>query len=328
MHTWPKLWSGKSRRWIFALSLTLAVGLYNACSDPRLIPAPKPPFIPTVALRVSNYCPTNNFSFNDVFVQNQSAQLSYDHFITDFDRDGLSDIFEQTVTNIQTFGINWQNADSSGLGYSDLMMYTIGYTVQSQQALAVCPNPGVDTDNDGLSDCVENVLGTDPNNPDTDGDGIPDGLEVRAGTNPLDPNDGALDVDHDGMNAYSEIKAGTPVFQTNDGVINSHAYVYQTNTSTGVNPITNQPQTCYEFIINNIPVVDVSNGNLVHLAVTETKYVPGTGNTTRVNTVDVIVPNHIQPGVRVVVSGGVTNQTVGNNSTPLTIEDPNAGANP
>ena len=42
-----------------------------------------------------------------------------------------------------------------------------------------------DSDNDGLIDEDESVLGTNPNNPDTDGDGISDGDEVANGTDPL-----------------------------------------------------------------------------------------------------------------------------------------------
>ena len=42
-----------------------------------------------------------------------------------------------------------------------------------------------DSDNDGLSDDVEAIYGTDPNNPDTDGDSWPDGEEVQNGYNPL-----------------------------------------------------------------------------------------------------------------------------------------------
>lgn len=55
--------------------------------------------------------------------------------------------------------------------------------------------PGLDLDNDGLSDLGEdtNANGlvdageTDPANPDTDGDTTPDGVERRLGTDPLDP---------------------------------------------------------------------------------------------------------------------------------------------
>ena len=55
----------------------------------------------------------------------------------------------------------------------------------------------LDSDNDGLSDYVEEfILGTDPFNPDTDGDGLLDGLEDRNGngivdegeTDPLNPD--------------------------------------------------------------------------------------------------------------------------------------------
>jgi hypothetical protein len=45
---------------------------------------------------------------------------------------------------------------------------------------------GPDTDGDGLTDDMERIIGTNPNQADTDGDGIPDGLEVLNGQNPLD----------------------------------------------------------------------------------------------------------------------------------------------
>ena len=43
----------------------------------------------------------------------------------------------------------------------------------------------IDLDKDGLSDELEQKLGTDPNNPDTDGDKYPDGIEIKNGFNPL-----------------------------------------------------------------------------------------------------------------------------------------------
>jgi len=48
----------------------------------------------------------------------------------------------------------------------------------------------VDADGDGLSEIVEQSLGTDPNNPDTDGDGFSDSMEVnQLRSDPLDAND-------------------------------------------------------------------------------------------------------------------------------------------
>jgi len=46
------------------------------------------------------------------------------------------------------------------------------------------PGRGVDTDGDGLSDAVEDALGTLKNSVDTDGDGYNDFTEVMSGNNP------------------------------------------------------------------------------------------------------------------------------------------------
>jgi hypothetical protein len=65
-----------------------------------------------------------------------------------------------------------------------------------------------DSDDDGLTDGEEVVLGTDPFDPDTDDDGLTDGEEVEVhGTDPLDP-----DTDDDGLTDGDEIAAGTDPF--------------------------------------------------------------------------------------------------------------------
>lgn len=43
----------------------------------------------------------------------------------------------------------------------------------------------LDSDQDGLTDQEEKMIGTDPKNPDSDGDGYSDGKEVQSGYNPL-----------------------------------------------------------------------------------------------------------------------------------------------
>jgi len=53
----------------------------------------------------------------------------------------------------------------------------------------------IDTDKDGLPDYMENLYGTDPNNPDTDGDGYKDGEEVESGYDPLISGNAKLDYD-------------------------------------------------------------------------------------------------------------------------------------
>ncbi len=81
-----------------------------------------------------------------------------------------------------------------------------------------------DKDNDGLTRCEEEELGTDPRNPDTDSDGLKDGAEVKQyKTDPRNPDtdgdglkDGEevmkyktnplkADSDNDGLNDYDEI---------------------------------------------------------------------------------------------------------------------------
>lgn len=62
----------------------------------------------------------------------------------------------------------------------------------------------IDTDQDGLTDAEEKVLGTNPNNPDTDGDGLNDGEEATVyKTNPLNP-----DTDGDGYPDGVEVSGG------------------------------------------------------------------------------------------------------------------------
>ena len=61
-----------------------------------------------------------------------------------------------------------------------------------------------DTDNDGLSDWEEFLIGTNPVNCDTDGDGLPDGWEVRWNLHPLaavvnNQNEGDMNPDGDFM---------------------------------------------------------------------------------------------------------------------------------
>jgi len=62
----------------------------------------------------------------------------------------------------------------------------------------------VDSDNDGLTDAEEKILGTNPNSADTDNDGLSDYAEVKIyHTNPL-----VADTDGDGYLDGAEVKAG------------------------------------------------------------------------------------------------------------------------
>lgn len=68
---------------------------------------------------------------------------------------------------------------------------------------------GFDADNDKLTDYVEKIIGTNPNNSDTDGDGMSDYYEHTNGLDPLDPTDADEDLDGDGLSNLDEHARGT-----------------------------------------------------------------------------------------------------------------------
>jgi hypothetical protein len=77
---------------------------------------------------------------------------------------------------------------------------------------AVVRAASLDSDNDGLTDDQEKIIGTDPLNPDTDGDGFNDGDEIKKGYSPLNSKQVKLeksDVDNDGLSDRMELNFHT-----------------------------------------------------------------------------------------------------------------------
>lgn len=68
-------------------------------------------------------------------------------------------------------------------------------------------NTNLDSDGDGLNECDEITLGTDPYDFDTDGDGLPDTLEVLYGNNPL-VDDNKTDANADGLSDMINFSMG------------------------------------------------------------------------------------------------------------------------
>lgn len=107
---------------------------------------------------------------------------------TDTDSDGIYDPYESAVG----FSVHRSDQDQDGIRDGLEMRRGLDPTLANQGP--ACPDDWVDTDGDGITNAVEILLGTSPNDADSDGDGVSDGNEARFG---MDPN--LADSDHDGV---------------------------------------------------------------------------------------------------------------------------------
>ena len=158
----------------------------------------------------STYYVREFYAHNPHFISEPNSEIGG---VVDSDGDGLSDAEEYRE------GSDPLSPDSDvdisgrlvGDGYGDLFEVRYrqsGFDPRDPSAPALTCNSRGDRDGDGLSDCEELFLNTDPFYPDTDGDLVLDGFELRAGTDPLRP-DAELDGDLDGEVNRDEMRAGT-----------------------------------------------------------------------------------------------------------------------
>jgi Bacterial TSP3 repeat len=150
---------------------------------------------------------SENFVTRQLIVQPMNEVATPSGIAIDSDGDGISDDDEFKL------GSDRLKKYSDDDGYSDLFKLRhpeLGLKI-GVSSLARCmansPKcPGhlpCDTDGDGLNDCEEAEIGTDPELIDTDADGIPDGVEFRLGLDPL-RDDTHEDLDLDGIDNLDE----------------------------------------------------------------------------------------------------------------------------
>jgi len=144
-------------------------------------------------------------SDEDGLTDGQEATLGTDPNNRDSDNDGLTDGEE-----VNSYSTNPLRADTDGDGYSDREEIN-AESDPTVSASIPSVNEQYDADNDGLSDDLENALGTDVNNIDTDNDGIHDGHEFGHGTDPLN-----IDSDGDGEFDGEEIHNGSDPLDSAD----------------------------------------------------------------------------------------------------------------
>lgn len=194
---------------------------------------------------------TRMHAFNTHALRNADGEL-----VPDSDGDGLSDTYESQI------GTNPNERDSDGDNYGDLFedrMRDRGFDPADPLAPAVRCTDDRDGDGDGLTDCEEDFLGTDPNAPDSDGDGVLDWIELLVGTDPTVP-DGLADFDFDGNSNLEEVLAGTDPTVPDAEAYRTDRITYRLD-DLGVldvaNPINGQIEQrhCYDFAARRIPMV-------------------------------------------------------------------------
>ncbi len=188
------------------------------------------------------------FVLKEFMVTNRNAIPTEEGFIPDTDADGLSDAMEERL------GLNPLEPDSDGDQFNDRLEHLqqpLGLDPLTFNTLPDCDDPIIDTDRDGLRDCEEQLLGTNPSLFDSDADGFPDQVEFRAGTNPIF-NDTLDDLDIDGVSNALELLAHSDVSANDARVRAELSYRYRT-IDLGA---TTDERTCYDVRVTNITLVE------------------------------------------------------------------------
>jgi transglutaminase-like putative cysteine protease len=176
---------------------------------------------------------------NDGLNDTEELKLGTHPFLKDTDRDGLTDYEE--VREHKTDPLNSDTDDDGLTDYYELnksntdpLLYDTDFG-GANDGLEVIHNGNpndpsddenyIDSDNDGLTNGEEKLLGTNMYKKDTDGGGASDYLEHHAGLNPVDdPEDDlkVLDSDNDGLMDAKELELGTDPYDpdSDDGGIN------------------------------------------------------------------------------------------------------------
>ena len=184
-----------------------------------------------------------HFVFDTAVVNNRSARFGADHPLPDSDMDGVLDDTEATLKT------NPDVADTDGDGFTDGVEVALRPTLDPGQPDDGCATGALDTDEDGLRDCEELMLGTDPNVADTDGDHFLDGIELVLGTSPLTA-DPAADGDLDGYTDDFELRAHlAPRLFNTATEVDEWAYRYEI---VPVVAIGDSPNNCYTLTVSNL----------------------------------------------------------------------------
>jgi hypothetical protein len=166
-----------------------------------------------------NYTSTKQvYEMTNFFISNGSSMPGPSLPVPDSDGDGLSDALEDQLKSCAyekggancNLGMNMfrDPLDTDADGYGDFFEYTYRSSGFDPVVGAVNTAPcraTDDSDGDGLRDCEEVFIGSDPRLYDSDADRIPDGMEIRFGLDPTEREDALVDTDADGTRNVDEI---------------------------------------------------------------------------------------------------------------------------
>jgi hypothetical protein len=175
--------------------------------------------------------PGSRLALREMVVMNNNTLLRGKVPVADSDGDGLSDDEEAKL------GTDPLQPDTDGDGVGDLIEQRLAapdsqfdplvpVEVQFKECINL-PDPTADHDLDGLNDCEEAVLRTDPYLVDSDKDGVPDWVEVRLGSNPL-VDDRLIDSDMDGIRNGEEVIRGLDPWTNDSNRDLEYGYQYRT----------------------------------------------------------------------------------------------------
>lgn len=192
------------------------------------------------------------FQLKSFLVENRNArpfvQLTDSR---DSDGDGLADDEERLIGTSETV------FDTDGDGFNDQLengLRNAGFDPLdgSDADCKVLPNDDYnrrDDDGDGLLNCEERFLGSNPRLFDTDADGIPDPTETRARVVSV-ADDYFADPDRDGVVNGFEIRDHTDPVQDDRADFGKLRYVYDLRETE-----IRDSQSCFKFTVENIALV-------------------------------------------------------------------------
>jgi hypothetical protein len=199
------------------------------------------------------------FVFDKLVATDFSAPAGSPEDGGDTDGDGLTDDEEERLrTNI------WVK-DTDGDGFSDgveehFRLLNAAFTPAGMPLPdgggldPGCPPAlrGVDSDCDGLTDCDEQIIGSNPRKMDTDDDGIPDSIEWQMKAQPSGKDLGQ-DLDNDGLKTGDEVVMHMNPHVVDDTRLTTQAYRYLVRRDGEIDDAGRQ---CFSFRVDNISLAN------------------------------------------------------------------------